>query len=169
MAYAVDFVLADDAAEQVRRLRAGLATVGVTVPETEPSVRFALANAIPMPALARLTEDLRLLVLPELWLATLGSALTSEPALLLVAIPDAELLAAHTTVHDALAGRARAPVARYLPGQWVPHCPLSRELTPGQLGRAIAGMGAPEPIRAKVSSVCVTDTRTGGCVPLRGQ
>jgi hypothetical protein len=167
MAEAVDARLAEAAAEQVRRLRADLASVGLPVPESEPSVRFALANAIPKPAREQLVQDLRLLVLPELWLATLGSALTSEPALVLAAVPDAELIAAHTCVHDALAGRAKGAAARYLPGQWVPHCALSRELTRAQLARGMSALGAVQPLRAKVTSVGITDTRTGTFTLLR--
>src|SRR5438128_814220 len=133
MAESIDFVLADDAGERVRRLRAALATIDLPVPRAEPSVRQALVDAVPRPVRERLIQDLRLLVLPELWLATLGTALTSEPALVLPAVPDAELLDAPTVVHDALAGKAKGAVARYLPGQWVPHCQLSLELTPAQL------------------------------------
>ncbi|MDQ2709499.1 MAG: 2'-5' RNA ligase family protein [Actinomycetota bacterium] len=131
-------------------------------------MRFALANAIPKAVREQLTEDLRQLVLPEVWLATLGSALTSEPALVLAAVPDAELLAAHNCVHDALAGRVRGAAACYLPGQWVPHCPLSRELTRTQLGRAMSALGVVKPLRAKVTAVGITDTRTGTFTPLRG-
>jgi hypothetical protein len=168
VAEALDFVLDDEPAEIVRRMRARLATVGWPVPGSDPAVRLALANAIPKPVRAQLTEDLRLLVLPELWLATVGNALTAEPRLVLAAVPDAELLAAHTIVHDALAGRVKGAAARYLPGQWVPHCALTGELTHSQAGRAMSNLGAIRPLRAKVAAVGITDTRTGVFHPLRG-
>ena len=44
---------------------------------------------------------------------------------MLAAVVDAELLAVHAAVHDALAGRVRGPVAAYLPGAWLPHCVLA--------------------------------------------
>jgi hypothetical protein len=45
----------------------------------------------------------------------------------LAAVVDAELLAVHNAVHDALAGRVRSPLAAYLPGTWLPHCVLATE------------------------------------------
>jgi hypothetical protein len=159
---AIDFLLDDGPAELVRRHRARLATVGWPVPHSDPAVRLAMANAIPKPVREQLATDLRLLVLPELWLATLGNALTGEPQLVLAAVPDAELLAAHACVHDALAGRVKGAAARYLPGQFVPACPLTRELaTHSQAGRAMSNLGAIRPLRAKVAAVGITDTRTG--------
>jgi hypothetical protein len=47
--------------------------------------------------------------------------------LVLAAVVDAELLAVHSAVHDALAGRVRSPLAAYLPGTWLPHCVLATE------------------------------------------
>ena len=168
MAEAVDFLLADEPAEIIRRFRARLATVSWPVPDSDPSIRLAMANAIPKPVRERLTADLRLLVLPELWLATVGNALTGEPQLVLTAVPDSELLDAHTVVHDALAGKVKGAAARYLPGQWVPHCTLTRELTHSQVGRAMSNLGALRPLRAQVAAVGITDTRTGIFHPLRG-
>jgi hypothetical protein len=163
---AVDFLLAPEPAEVVRRFRARLATVSWPVPDTDPGIRLAMANAIPKPVREQLAEELRLLVLPELWLATLGNALTGEPQLTLSAVADAELIAVHTAVHDVLAGKVKGAVARYLPGQWVPHCPLTTELTHGQTGRAMSNLGAIRPLRAQVAAVGITDTRTGRFVTL---
>lgn len=167
MAEAIDFVLAGEPAEVVRRFRARLATVGWPVPDADPGVRLAMANAIPKPVREQLAEELRLLVLPELWLATIGNALTDEPQLVLAAVPDAELIAVHTVVHDVLAGQVKGAAARYLPGQWVPHCPLTRELTHAQTGRAMSNLGAIRPLRAQVEAVGITDTRTGRFTTLR--
>jgi ferredoxin-NADP reductase len=47
--------------------------------------------------------------------------------LVFAAVVDAELLAVHGAVHDALAGRVRSPLAAYLPGTWLPHCVLATE------------------------------------------
>ena len=70
--------------------------------------------------------------LPSLWLYTLGTFPTKENALFLGAVTDAEVLAVHSAVHDALAGKVRDPWAYYLPGAWVPHCALAQDLDPKQ-------------------------------------
>lgn len=169
MPEAIDFLLAPEPAEVVRRFRARLATVSWPVPDSDPGVRLAMANAIPKPVRAKLADELRLLVLPELWLATLGNALTGEPQLVLSAVADAELVAVHTAVHDVLAGQVKGAQARYLPGQWVPHCPLTTELTHTQTGRAMSNLGAVRPLRAQVQAIGITDTRTGHFTVLRSR
>lgn len=161
MAEALDFFLDPHAAAQVTELRARLALQGVPVSSAAPSVRFARGAAIPAKARGELTVELRRLVLPELWLAVLGTILTEAPRLVLAAVTDTELLATHAGVHDALAGRVRQPSARYLPGSWLPHCPLSREIETTELPAALEAVGAVRPIRAKVQSIGITDTRTG--------
>lgn len=168
VAEALDFFLDDSSAAQVAELRARLARHGVPVESARPSVRFARGAAIPDKVRGQLAKDLRTLVLPELWLAVLGTILTAaEPALVVGAVVDAELLATHSDVHDALAGRVRQPSASYLPGSWLPHCPLTRELDPAALPSALARLGPVQPIRAQVASVGITDTRTGQVTPLR--
>jgi hypothetical protein len=167
VAEALDFFLDDASAAQVMELRARLALSGVPVPSAAPSVRFARGAAIPARLRGRLAEDLRLLVLPELWLAVLGTVLTAQPRLVMCAVVDTELLAAHSGVHDALAGKVREPSSRYLPGSWLPHCAISRELTTETVPDALRGLGEPRPIRAKVTSIGITDTRTGDVTSLR--
>jgi hypothetical protein len=166
VAEALDFFVDDSAAGQVMELRARLALAGVPVPSAAPSVRFARGAAIPAKLRGKLAEDLRLLVLPELWLATLGTILTAEPRLVLGAVVDTELLATHSGVHDALAGRVREPSGSYLPGSWVPHCVLSRELGADALPSALASLDPVRPIRAKIVSIGITDTRTGQVTPV---
>jgi hypothetical protein len=109
VAEAVDFFLDDPAAARVVELRARLTALGVPAPTEAPCVRFAQAAAIGPKSRELRAGELRRLVLPELWLAVLGIVLTQAPCLVLVAVADAELLAAHTGVHDALAGRAASP------------------------------------------------------------
>lgn len=167
VAEALDFFLDEASAARVMELRARLALAGVPVPSAAPSVRFARGAAIPAKARGQLAADLRLLVLPELWLALLGTILTAEPRLVLAAVADTELLATHTSVHDALAGRVREPSSRYLPGSWLPHCMLSRELTAEAIPPAMEAMAPVTPIRAKVTSIGITDTRTGQVTRLR--
>ena len=47
--------------------------------------------------------------------------------LVLAAVVDAELLAVHAAVHDALAGRVRARSPPTCPARWLPHCVLATE------------------------------------------
>ena len=69
--------------------------------------------------------------------------------LVLAAVVDAELLAVHAAVHDALAGRVKGPVAAYLPGTWLPHCVLATE----RPADAFAALHPVTPIRARVTGV----------------
>jgi hypothetical protein len=168
VAETLDFFLDDHASAQIVELRARLAIEGIPVPSADPSVRFARGAAIPNAVRGQLSTDLRRLVLPELWLAVLGTILTEQPRLVLGAVTDTELLSTHGEVHDALAGRVRQPSGRYLPGSWVPHCPLTREMEQRELSNALAVLIPVQPIRAKVVSIGITDTRTGTVTPLFG-
>jgi len=124
-----------------------------------PHVTFAAGAGIPRPARNDLTSDLRLLAIPTLWLATLAAA--RDDGLMLAAIVDTELLAVHSTVHDALAKRVRSPSAYHLPGSWVPHCPLAQGIEPGDVTTGFTTVHPVAPIRAKVSEIAVVDTHTG--------
>jgi hypothetical protein len=107
---------------------------------------------VPPPAREALAAELRLLVLPSIWLATLGTVAGRADELVLAAVVDAELLAVHAAVHDALAGRVRAPVAAYLPGTWLPHCVLATE----RPADAFAALHPVTPVRARVVDVEIT-------------
>lgn len=167
MAQALEFYF-DTAAEAAvrglwRRLdRAGVPSLGTrTHGNHRPHVTFAAGSAIPPAARRDLATDLARLALPNLWLYTLGTFPTAENILFVGAVPDAEVLAVHVAAHDALAGRVRDPWATFLPNAWVPHCALAQDLTPGQLAAGFAALHPIEPIRAKISGVGITDTRTG--------
>ena len=166
MAEALDFLLDERAAAEIGALRGRLASAGHPVVSDAPSIRFASAASIPHRVRAELALELRRLVLPEVWLAVLGTVLTDEPRLVLAAVADAELLAAHTGVHDALAGRVRHPSANHLPGSWLPHCPLTGRIAETELPAAIAAATPVRPIRAKVVAIVLTDTLGGGHSPL---
>lgn len=117
----------------------------------EPAVTVAAATAIPPSARAELEAELRLQVLPSIWLATLGTVAGRPDELVLAAVVDAELLAVHAAVHDALAGRVKGPVAAYLPGSWLPHCVLAVE----RPAEAFAALHPVAPVRARVVGVDV--------------
>ncbi|MDT7574717.1 MAG: hypothetical protein QOH17_1050 [Pseudonocardiales bacterium] len=149
MAQIVRFTLDPDARAALADLRARAAAAGIPVPRDEPGVTVAAAASVPPAARAALDAELRLLAIPSIWLATLGTVAGRPDELVLAAVVDAELLAVHAAVHDALAGRVRGPVAAYLPGTWLPHCVLAT----AHPAAAFAALHPVEPIRARVTGV----------------
>jgi hypothetical protein len=152
MAQTVGFALDEDACAQVTALRERLRSLGLAVPDGVPTVTVAAAGSVPPAARDALADELRLLVLPSIWLATLGTVAGRPDELVLAAVVDAELLAVHAAVHDALAGRVRGAVAAYLPGTWLPHCVLATE----RPAHAFAALHPVTPIRARVVEVEVS-------------
>jgi hypothetical protein len=157
MPQTVRFRLDDAAAEQITALRADARAAGSRVPRGRPAVTVAAAAVVSGPARAALTEEVRLLALPTLWLATLGTVVGRDDELVLAAVVDAELLAVHAAVHDALAGRVRGAVAAYLPGAWLPHCALAEQAP----AAAFTALHPVRPVRARVVGVEVADSVTG--------
>jgi len=153
----VRFRLDDAAAAAVHDLRARAAAAGCAVPSGRPALTAAAAVAIPPTARAALADELRVLALPTVWLATLGSTAARPDELVLAAVVDTELLAVHTAVHDALAGRVRGSVAVYLPGAWLPHCVLAST----RPAEAFAALHPVEPVRARIVGVEIADPQTG--------
>jgi hypothetical protein len=151
MPQTVRFRLDDAACTQLTALRAQLADRGIPVAPGPPSVTVAAAATIPPPAREAMAAELRLLALPSIWLATLGTVAGRADELVLAAVVDAELLAVHAAVHDALAGRVRSPLAAYLPGTWLPHCVLGTE----RPAEAFALLHPVTPVRARVVEVTV--------------
>jgi hypothetical protein len=149
MAQGVRFRLDDAATAELVALRERVGGAGIAAPTDPPGVTVAAAAAVPPPAREALDAELRLLALPSIWLATLGTVAGRPDELVLAAVVDAELLAVHAAVHDALAGRVRGPVAAYLPGTWLPHCVLAVE-RPAQ---AFAALHPVMPVRARVIGV----------------
>jgi hypothetical protein len=152
MPQTVRFRLDDAARAELTALRAWLAGSGIATPTDPPAVTAAAAAAIPQPAREALAAELRLLALPSIWLATLGTVAGRPDELVLAAVVDTELLAVHAAVHDALAGRVRSPVAAYFPGTWLPHCVLATERPADAFGL----LHPVTPVRARVVEVEVT-------------
>jgi hypothetical protein len=156
----VRFRLDDDASAAVEALRVRAAAAGCSVPPERPALTAAAAVAIPPAARTALADELRVLALPTVWLATLGSTAGRPDELVLAAVVDTELLAVHAAVHDALAGRVRGPVAAYLAGAWLPHCVLGVS----RPAAAFAALHPVNPVRAQVVGVEIADARTGEIV-----
>ncbi|MEU6128696.1 2'-5' RNA ligase family protein [Saccharopolyspora sp. NPDC047091] len=153
-------VFFDDATERrLRELRDTAAAAGVPVLAGRPGVTLASASAIPAAARSALRAELRALFLPDLWFYTLGTFPGEDAVLLLTAVVDAELLAVHSAVHDALAGKVSNPSAYHFPGAWIPHCALTPVLGGAELTAGFAALRAVEPVRAAVAEVAVLDSR----------
>ena len=157
MTQLVRFRLDDYAVAAVTDLRTPAAGAVVPLPPDRPALTAAAAASIPPAARTALAAELRVIALPTLWLATLGSTAARPDELVLAAVVDAELLAVHAAVHDALAGRAQAPVAAHLPGAWWPHCVLALS----RPAAAFAALHPVEPIRARITGVEIADSRSG--------
>ncbi|MEJ8279533.1 2'-5' RNA ligase family protein [Pseudonocardia spirodelae] len=162
----VRFRLDDDGAAALSALRDRLAAAGVPVAPGTPHVTVAAAGTIPPPAVRELAAELRLVALPVLWLAGLGSVgPDAADVLALTAVTDPEVLAVHTAVHDALAGRVRGPHAAHLPGSWLPHVVLAT----ARPAEAFALLHPVEPVRARITAVELHDSRTGETMPVSGE
>ncbi|MGH3940799.1 MAG: 2'-5' RNA ligase family protein [Pseudonocardiaceae bacterium] len=162
----------DEAAEkEIRSLWQALQLAGVPSGGRRfaPHITFAAGAAIPVRARDAVRQELAVLTLPGMWLSTLATFPTSKNVLMLAAVMDAELLAVHSAVHDALAGKVRQPSVLHLPGSWVPHCTLAQQITQTQLVTGFAALHPVTPIRATLSQIAVLDTATGVVEPLRHQ
>jgi 2'-5' RNA ligase len=159
----------DEAADrEIRRLWQSLADAGVSgsARRFAPHVTLAAGGSIPAKARAAVRDELAFVVLPGVWLSTLAVFPSTENVLLIAAVVDTELLAVHSAVHDALAGKVRQASAQHLPGSWVPHCALAERISPAQLSTALSLLHPVTPIRAKLGPVSVLDTATGSVEPL---
>lgn len=167
MSDALEFLFADDADRAVRALWDRLDGIGipslnvVSHRRHRPHVTFAFGSSISPAAREALRADLRLLHLPAIWLRHIGVFSGRSNVLHLAATVDAELLAVHSAVHDALAGRVRDPSTTGLPGSWTPHCTLAKNLTTAQLVTALTAVVPFTPIEARIAEVAVVDSRTG--------
>ncbi|WP_436493369.1 2'-5' RNA ligase family protein [Actinokineospora sp. HUAS TT18] len=167
MAQGVVVLFDEQADAEIRALWDRLDAAGLpSARKFPPHLTLALAGEIPQKTRAALKADLRLLSIPNIWLATLSTFSTSENVLMLAAVTDAELLAVHSAVHDVLAGKVRNPNAYYLPGSWMPHCTLVQGVSEAEI---VSGFGTvfPAPaIRARARQVAVIDTVTAEIDPL---
>jgi len=161
----------EPANEQIRALWQTLQTCGLPSGSRgfAPHITFGAGASIPARARAAVRAELELLALPGVWLSTLATLPTTDNVLMLAAVVDTELLAVHSAVHDALAGKVRQPAVRHLPGSWVPHCTLAERLTPSQLVTGFARLHPVTPIRATLGPIAVLDTTAGTVEPLRPQ
>jgi 2'-5' RNA ligase len=152
----------DEADRAVRALWRRLDQAGVPslAKHDKPHVTFAVAKTIPRKTRDALKDELRTLSIPNLWLSNLGTFPNTENILMLGAVVDAELLAVHSAIHDALAGRVTSPSAYWMPGSWVPHCTLTQGVEHHQMVEGFAALHPVDRIQARVQQVAIVDTQT---------
>lgn len=151
-------VFFDEATErELGALRDRLTAAGVPVTAGRPGVVLAAAGKIPAAARKALRAELEVLSIPDLWFYTLGTFPGEDAGLLLTAVVDAELLAVHSAVHDALAGKVTAPSAYHFPGAWIPHCALTPALPDEQLAAGFAALRPTGSVRAAVAEVAIVE------------
>ncbi|MGH3914139.1 MAG: 2'-5' RNA ligase family protein [Pseudonocardiaceae bacterium] len=167
--HALGGFLDEVADREVRRLWRALDDNGIRSAGRRFAPHVTLGAGVSIPAMARaaVREELALLTLPGLWLSTLAVFPNTMNVLMLAAVVDAELLAVHSAVHDALAGKVRQPSGLHLPGSWVPHCTLAERITPAQLAAGLTMLHPVTPIRATLGQLAVLDTAIGAVEPLR--
>lgn len=154
----------DDRADRaIRSLWRRLAAVGAAGGPLvwPPHMRFAAAQRIPHPARQALKEALGTLTFPTLSLSNIGTFPSGNNILMLAAVANAELLAAHATVNDVLAGQVEKPDPYYLPGAWVPYCTLAYGVPSDKIGDGFAALHPIDAIEARVEQVVVYDNVSG--------
>lgn len=172
MAEALEFFFTDPADSAVRALWKRLDEAGVPSLSGRshglhrPHVTFAHGSAISPTAREDLRTRLRRVYPPTLWLRHIGIFAGAGNVLQLSATVDAELLAVHSTIHDALAGRVRNPSMTSLPGSWTPHCTLAKGLSADQLLTGLAVLVPFTPVEAPIAEIGIVNTRTGDIDPL---
>jgi 2'-5' RNA ligase len=162
VAHTVAVFFDDEADRAVRALWRRLDQAGVPslAKLGRPHVTFAVAKTIPRKTRDALKDELRTLSIPNLWLSNLGTFPNTENVLMLGAVVDGELLAVHSAIHDALAGRVTSPSAYWMPGSWVPHCTLTQGVEHHQMVEGFAALHPVDRIQARVRQVAILDTQT---------
>jgi 2'-5' RNA ligase len=162
VAHTVAVFFDDEADRAVRALWRRLDQAGVPslAKQGRPHVTFAVAKTIPRKTRDALKDELRTLSIPNLWLSNLGTFPHTENVLMLGAVVDGELLAVHSAIHDALAGKVTAPSAYWMPGSWVPHCTLTQGVAHHQMVEGFAALHPVDRIQARVQQVAILDTQT---------
>ncbi len=171
MAHAIEMFFDARADAAVRALWQQLADAGLPSLATRthgrhrPHVSLTVAESLDRADLAPVQSALAG-QLPTVLLDVLGTFPGTEGALFLGAVVTGDLLTLHARLHQALAGQPVTHWPYYRPGRWVPHCTLAQGLGRDEIATAFRLLHGYQPIRARVSSVGVTDTRTGAVTTL---
>ena len=112
------------------------------VSETSPHLTLAVAEEVEVPAVEQLLAEIAgSMPAPALTFSHLGVFLGDERVVFLASVVTAELIAFHLAFHRRFEAMARDQSPLYLPGRWVPHCTLARDLAPDAIPRAVGACG----------------------------
>ncbi|MEX2015302.1 MAG: 2'-5' RNA ligase family protein [Candidatus Hydrogenedentales bacterium] len=163
MSHAVELVLDDAAAVQVRQCWRSLAEAGLAPYMSEsgslPHVTLNIFDTLDVDK-ARALLAARAAQTPPLPidLASFGIFPGESPVLFLEPVVTRELLDLQHELHDALSDIGEGPWPHYLPGNWVPHCTVALEFPPELMGDVIdTCMDTALPIHASASALALVD------------
>lgn len=166
MAHAVELFLDPDSERTVRQLWARLEDAGIASPASlshrrhRPHVTFLYGPDLSAHA-AQLRTALRSVRWEPFTLGTVGTFPPRFRVLFLGVIVYPGLLGLQAKVHRSVPAEASAADRHSVPGRWVPHCTLAKDLDPDRLGTAIAALGELDPILVRPNGVGLVDTRSG--------
>lgn len=156
MAYAV-FLSFDAASTQaIRALTSTLPLPGVVAKMgVAPHISLAGFTEAEPAALLDVTRHFASLEAPlDIDLQSLGAFASPDRVLFLAPVVTQALLEMHARFHTLLGPAGLRAADYWLPGQWVPHCTLEQQLTPAQLGAAMAQASQSfQPIRGVLGQV----------------
>ncbi len=101
-------------------------------------------------------------------LASLGTFPGREGVFFLAPIVTSSILEVHSKLHRAIPGVVEGSWVYYLPGQWVPHCTLSIQLTASQLAHGFELLRRRGfSIRGRYHRLALVETQPGRIKPVR--
>jgi 2'-5' RNA ligase len=142
MGFAVELYLDDRSAHRVRSLRRIVAEAGagsyVEQGGTAPHVSLAAFDQVHHPraiaALSRFVESCESLPVS---FDSIGAFETPRGVIFLAPARDESLLAAHAELHGFLRSMMLQSSALYVPGRWIPHCTLARDVPADAMDGAV--------------------------------
>ena len=163
MPYSVELFLDPDASQKIAAQWESLvnAEVPTGLEETgyTPHVTLAVCEELDLEAFDKAFKAFGERVwFPTLTLSHLGLFPPPAGVLFLGLTPHDRLMDIQREFHHLFADYAESTWEYYHPGQWVPHCTLANELTPGQIPRAFSALASARmPIEAQVHAVAIVE------------
>lgn len=171
MAQALELFFDPESDATVRALWARLEDAGIASPATLSHRRHRPhVTLLYGPDLAAHADQLRAALRSVRWepftLGTIGTFPPRRQVLFLGVVVYPGLLGLQAKVHRSVPVEASAADRQSVPGRWVPHCTLAKDLDPDRLGRAISALGDLSPVIVRPNGVGLVDTRSGEIDPI---
>ena len=142
MSQAVELVLDEAAADDVRRCWHALAKAGLAPYMSEsgsqPHITLCIFDSLERDPTEVLLQSRAATTPPiSIELVSFGIFPGEDPVLFLEPVVTKELLQLQQELHTALTAFSEGPWRHYIPGNWVPHCTVALEFPPALLGNVI--------------------------------